>query len=56
MYFIRVICLDFGPSPGPHTFQRSEGSSVPAPLSRFVKVFVALLCQTYHLCFIFAKC
>ena len=43
-----VICLDFGLSPGPHTYQRSEGSSGPAPLSRFVRVFVALLCQTYQ--------
>ena len=49
MYFVLLICLDFaGPSPGPHTYQRSEGSSGSVPLSRFVRVFAALLCQTYQ--------
>ena len=47
--FVWVICLDFGPSPGPYTYQMSKGSSGrAATLSRFVRVLVALLCQTYQ--------
>ena len=47
-YFVWVICLDFGPSPDPHAYERREGSSVPTPLSRLIRVFVALQCQKYQ--------